>query len=336
MRMQSYLGRTAGWWGMPVYMQHLRDNGTSISTALVPAATEWYLLDCVRTLLVQNEGHIFFLTMDLARLLLLQIGYVKRYNCKPQPRPTLNFQKVSSATEGFISPGNSFNCENSQLLQSWSPIWTRWVYTCTPVAGSSGWLEYGSGGKQERRDSWSWRQEAKKQLNLLVHSVENSSNVKSFTRAKSTAETLNIVYFSRWLSRSSHTKPLGQLEDCQTLVWENLCTICTVHVHVAHIRQEQKCPDQNSLPIMANFAAHSSRGVMQPLVEENGVCLLCFCPPTPLIDSCHSTLAQISINQTRTFSTTDSDTGMQSRFLWVFRVHQNVKLYQWTCELLFW
>ena len=47
--------------------------------------------------------------------------------------------------------------------------------------------------------------------------------------------------------------------------------------YVARIRLEQKCPDQKALLIIDNFAAHSSRGVMQPL-EENGA-LVVFLPP---------------------------------------------------------
>ena len=136
------------------------------------------------------------------------------------------------------------------------------------------------------------------------------------------------------LCHAKHTFPDGIHVHHTPNHWANEETVRLFYErmlvpYVARICQEQKCPDQKALLIMDNFAAHSSGGVMQPL-EENGV-LLVFLPPTPLIDSSHSTSAQTS--QPRTFLGTDSDTGMQSRFPWVSRVHQNVKLYQWTCEL---
>ena len=59
------------------YVQRLRDNGTSVSTALVQAAAEGYLLARDRTVLVEYGGHVS-LTKDWARSLLIRMGYVKR------------------------------------------------------------------------------------------------------------------------------------------------------------------------------------------------------------------------------------------------------------------
>ena len=55
------------------YIQRLRDNGTSISTALVQAAAEGYVLSRDRTVLVEYGGH-FSLTMDWTRSLLIRMG----------------------------------------------------------------------------------------------------------------------------------------------------------------------------------------------------------------------------------------------------------------------
>ena len=55
------------------YIQHLPDNGTSISIALVLAAAEGYLLACDRTVLIEYGGHVS-LTKDWARSLLIRMG----------------------------------------------------------------------------------------------------------------------------------------------------------------------------------------------------------------------------------------------------------------------
>ena len=167
------------------YIQRLRDNGTSISTALVQAAAEGYLLGRDRTVLVQYGGHVS-LTMDWACSILIRMGYVKR---KDTTKANTKLPKCV-----YLRLKASFLRETVSIMKIHNippELIIDLDETGLQLVPVGDWIVAPEGSK--RVEIAGLGDKDKLQLHLLVHSVENSLQSKFFTRAKPTAVTPNIL-----------------------------------------------------------------------------------------------------------------------------------------------